>query len=130
MVPAQEIDARIKALGDWRGASLAQVRALVKGADSNVVETWKWRGAPVWEHDGIICTGESYKDKVKLTFAHGAALPDPAGLFNSSLDGKVRCAIDICEGDKVNAKAFKALVRAFVAANTARTLSRAAKKKR
>jgi hypothetical protein len=122
--PAKLIDARINDLGDWRGETLARVRALIKEADPGVVETVKWqkpsnsmRGVPVWEHDGIICTGETYKSAVKLTFAKGAALEDPAGLFNASLEGKVRRAIDIREGDKIDAKAFKALVRAAVALN-------------
>ena len=123
--PSHLIDARIAALGDWRGATLARVRALIKQADPDVVEEVKWRkpsnamlGVPVWEHDGIICTGETYKSYVKLTFAKGAALEDPAGLFNSSLDGNVRRAIDIHEGDKIDEKALKALIRAAVALNT------------
>src|SRR5436190_9830574 len=115
--PSQEIDARIKALGDWRGAMLAKLRALVKEADPDVVEEWKWRGVPVWEHDGIICTGETYKAVVKMTFAKGAALDDPSGLFNSSLEGNVRRAIDIHEGDKINEKALKALIRAAAELN-------------
>jgi hypothetical protein len=115
--PSRHIDARIKELGDWRGETLARVRALIKAADPEVVEEWKWRGVPVWEHDGIICTGETYKAVVKLTFARGAALPDPAKLFNSSLEGNVRRAIDICEGEKINEKALKALIGAAVAAN-------------
>ena len=122
--PSQLIDARISALGDWRGETLARVRALIKQADPGVVEEVKWRkpsnamlGVPVWEHDGIICTGETYKSYVKLTFANGAALEDPAGLFNSSLDGNVRRAIDIREGDNIDEKALKALVRAAVALN-------------
>jgi len=120
--PAQLIDARIAALGDWRGEMLARVRALIKDVDPDVVETWKWRGVPVWEHAGIICTGETYKDKVKLTFAKGAALKDPSGLFNASLDGNVRRAIDFLEGDKIDEKALKALIRAAVALNlSART---------
>jgi len=121
------IDARIAALGDWRGATLARVRALIKQADPEVVEEVKWRkpsnamlGVPVWEHAGIICTGETYKTYVKLTFAQGAALLDPAGLFNSSLDGNIRRALDIREGDKIDEKAFKALIRAAVALNTAK----------
>ena len=121
------IDARIAALGDWRGETLARVRALIRQADPDVVEEVKWRkpsnamlGVPVWEHDGIICTGETYKAVVKLTFAKGAALDDPSGLFNSSLDGNVRRAIDIHEGDKIDEKAFKALIRAAVALNTAK----------
>ncbi len=116
--PSQLIDARIAALGDWRGETLARVRALIKQADPDAVETWKWRGVPVWEHDGIICTGETYKAVVKLTFAKGAALEDPSGLFNSSLEGNVRRAIDIHEGDKIDAKALQALIRAAVALNT------------
>jgi hypothetical protein len=118
------IDARIKKLGDWRGETLARVRSLIKEADPNVVEEVKWGkpsnsmlGVPVWEHDGIICTGETYKEVVKLTFARGAALEDPAGLFNSSLEGNVRRAIDIREGDKINEKALKTLIRAAVALN-------------
>jgi len=117
---SQLIDARIKELGDWRGQMLGRLRALIKDADPEIVETWKWRGVPVWEHTGIICTGETYKAVVKLTFAKGAALDDPARLFNSSLDGNVRRAIDFHEGDKINEKALKALVRAAVALNTAK----------
>jgi hypothetical protein len=123
--PSQLIDARIAALNDWRGEVLARVRALIKQADPDVVEEVKWRkpsnsmlGVPVWEHDGIICTGETYKAVVKLTFAKGAALDDPSGLFNSSLEGNVRRAIDIHEGDKIDAKALAALIRAAVALNT------------
>ena len=130
---AQLIDAKIKKLGDWRGETLARVRAVIKQADPEVVEEVKWRkpsnsmlGVPVWEHDGIICTGETYKNAVKMTFARGAALEDPSGLFNSSLEGNVRRAIDIHEGDKINEKALKALIRAAVALNIA---TRAAKKK-
>jgi hypothetical protein len=115
--PSKLIDARIKELGDWRGAMLARLRAIVHDADPNVEETWKWRGVPVWEHDGIISTGETYKAVVKMTFAKGAALDDPRGLFNSSLDGHVRRAIDFREGDKIDEKALKALVRAAVALN-------------
>jgi hypothetical protein len=111
------IDGRIKELGDWRGEMLGRIRGLIKEADPEVVEEWKWRGVPVWEHDGIICTGETYKAVVKLTFAKGAALDDPAGLFNSSLDGNVRRAIDIREGEKINEKALKALIRAAVELN-------------
>src|SRR4051812_18877336 len=125
--PSQLIDARIAALGDRRGGTLARVRSLIKEADPQVIEEVKWRkpsnamrGVPVWEHDGIICTGETYKDKVKLTFAKGAALDDPAGLFNASLEGNVRRAIDIHEGDTIDEKALKALIRAAVALNTAR----------
>jgi hypothetical protein len=117
--PSRLIDGRIKELGDWRGETLARVRAIIKAADPEVVEEWKWRGVPVWEHDGIICTGESYKAVVKLTFARGAALPDPSKLFNSSLEGNVRRAIDIHEGDKINDKALKALIGAAVAVNIA-----------
>jgi hypothetical protein len=118
--PSRLIDARIKELGDWRGEMLARLRALIKQADPDVVETWKWRGVPVWEHDGIICTGETYKSVVKMTFAKGAALKDPAGLFNSSLEGNVRRAIDFHEGDKVNEKALKALIRAAAALNASK----------
>jgi len=116
--PSKLIDARIKDLGDWRGEMLARVRRLIKEADPEVVEEWKWRGVPVWEHAGIICTGETYKNLVKLTFAKGASLDDPSRLFNSSLDGNVRRAIDIHEGDKIDEKALKALVRGAVALNT------------
>ncbi|MDF0515988.1 DUF1801 domain-containing protein [Bradyrhizobium yuanmingense] len=118
--PSKLIDGRIKELGDWRGEMLARIRGLIREADPDVVEEWKWRGVPVWEHDGIICTGETYKAVVKLTFAKGAALADPAGLFNSSLDGNVRRAIDIREGDKVNEKALKALIRAAVELNASK----------
>lgn len=120
------IDERIAGLGDWRGDTLARMRKLIHDADPEVLETWKWMGTPVWEHDGIICTGESYKAKVKLTFAKGASLPDPSGLFNSSLDGNARRAIDIGEGEKVDSVAFKALIRAAIALNQskAKTLSR------
>ena len=121
--PSRLIDGRIKELGDWRGQMLGQLRALIKQADPDVEETWKWRGVPVWEHDGIICTGETYKSVVKLTFARGAALKDPAGLFNSSLEGNVRRAIDFHEGGKVNEKALKTLIRAAVALNTAKAKS-------
>ena len=115
--PSRLIDARIKELDDWRGKTLAHVRALIKQADPDVVEEWKWRGVPVWSHHGLICTGETYKAVVKLTFAKGAALEDPSGLFNSSLEGNVRRAIDIHEGDKVNAEVFKTLILAAVALN-------------
>jgi len=115
--PSRLIDGRIKELGDWRGAMLAHVRALIKDADPEVVEEWKWRGVPVWSHDGIICTGETYKSVVKLTFAKGASLDDPARLFNSSLEGNTRRAIDIHEGEAVKEKAFKTLIRAAVALN-------------
>ena len=116
--PSQLIDARIAELGDWRGETLARVRQVIHEADPAVEETWKWRGVPVWEHDGILCTGETYKAVVKLTFAKGAALDDPKGLFNSSLEGNVRRAIDIREGEKLDEKALKALIRAAVALNT------------
>lgn len=112
------IDARIKELSDWRGDVLARVRTLIKQADPEVVEEWKWRGVPVWSHAGIICTGETYKNAVKMTFAKGASLQDPAGLFNSSLEGNTRRAIDFHEGDKIDAKALQALIRAAVALNT------------
>ncbi|MBN9264939.1 MAG: DUF1801 domain-containing protein [Hyphomicrobium sp.] len=114
------IDARIAELGDWRGEMLARVRKLIRQADPDVVETWKWRGVPVWEHDGIICTGETYKSYVKLTFAKGASLENPSGLFNASLEGNARRAIDIHEGGKIDEKTFKALIRAAVALNTAK----------
>jgi len=126
--PAQLIDARIKELNDWRGEMLARIRALIKAADAQVVETWKWRGVPVWEHAGIICTGETYKAVVKLTFAKGAALADPSRLFNSSLDGNTRRAIDLHEGDKLDEKALKALIRAAVALNTSSAAQKLAKK--
>lgn len=128
--PSQLIDARIASLSDWRGEALARVRKLIREVDPNVVEAVKWRkpsnpmGVPVWERDGIVCTGETYKDKVKLTFARGAALNDPLRLFNSSLDGNVRRAIDIHEGDKIDEKALKAIVRAAVALNTAAQATR------
>jgi hypothetical protein len=115
--PSRLIDARIKELGDWRGETLARVRGLIREADPEVIEEWKWRGVPVWEHAGIICTGETYASIVKLTFAKGASLDDPSRLFNSSLDGNVRRAIDIHEGDKIDEKALKALIRAAVALN-------------
>ena len=114
------IDEKITGLGDWRGETLSRMRKLIKDADPDVVEEWKWMGTPVWSHDGIICTGESYKKVVKLTFAKGASLKDPARLFNSSLEGNVRRAIDIVEGEKVDATAFKALVREAVALNSSR----------
>jgi hypothetical protein len=116
--PSQLIDAKIEELNDWRGETLARVRVLVREADPDVVEEWKWRGVPVWSHAGIICTGETYKTVVKMTFAKGAALKDPKGLFNSSLEGNTRCAIDFHEGDKIDGEALKALVRAAVAMNT------------
>ena len=112
------IDGRIAELGDWRGKMLARVRALIKEADPEVVEEWKWRGVPVWSHDGIICTGETYKSVVKLTFAKGASLADPAGLFNASLEGNTRRAIDLREGDELDEKAFKTLIRAALARNS------------
>jgi hypothetical protein len=115
--PSLLIDARIRELGDWRGETLARVRLLIKQADPEVVEAWKWRGVPVWEHAGIICTGETYKAVVKLTFAKGASLQDPSGLFNSSLEGNTRRAIDIREGDSIDEKALQALIRAAVALN-------------
>jgi hypothetical protein len=116
--PSRLIDGRIKELDDWRGETLARIRALIKRADPDVVEEWKWRGVPVWSHAGIICTGETYKAVVKLTFLKGASLKDPSGLFNASLEGNARRAIDIHEGDKLNEKAFQALIRAAVALNT------------
>jgi hypothetical protein len=115
--PSQLIDARIKELGDWRGELLSRLRTLVKDADPEVVEEWKWRGVPVWSHDGIICTGETYKNVVKMTFAKGAALKDPSGLFNSSLEGNMRRAIDFREGEAVDEEALKTLVRAAVTLN-------------
>jgi hypothetical protein len=118
--PSQLIDARIKELGDWRGKMLSQLRKLIKQADPEVVEEWKWRGVPVWSHDGLICTGETYKSLVKMTFAKGAALEDPSRLFNSSLDGNTRRAIDFHEGEKINAEALKALIRAAVTLNASR----------
>jgi hypothetical protein len=117
--PSALIDARITELGDWRGEKLAHIRKLIKEADPDVVEEWKWRGVPVWYHAGMICTGETHKNVVKMTFAKGASLPDPSGLFNASLDGNTRRAIDIREGDKINEKALKALIRAAIALNTA-----------
>jgi hypothetical protein len=115
--PSELIDARIKELGDWRGEMLARIRKLIKQADPDVVEEWKWRGVPVWYHDGMICTGETHKSVVKMTFAKGASLRDPSGLFNASLDGNTRRAIDIHEGDKIDEKALKALIRAAVELN-------------
>ncbi len=115
--PSQKIDEKIADLGDWRGKTLATARHLIKTAEPDVVEEWKWRGVPTWYRDGMICTGETYKDKVKMTFAKGALLPDPAGLFNSSLDGKVRRAIDIRKGDVINEGALSTLIRAAVALN-------------
>lgn len=122
--PSQLIDARIRELGDWRGETLAKIRALIHEADPDVEETWKWRGVPVWEDHGIICTGETYKAVVKLTFAKGASLPDPSKLFNSSLDGNVRRAIDLRETGKIDAKALKTLIRAAVALNRAKKAKR------
>ena len=119
--PSRLIDERIKELGDWRGKMLSQIRTLIKQADPEVVEEWKWRGVPVWSHDGLICTGETYKNVVKMTFAKGAALKDPSGLFNSSLDGNTRRAIDFHEGEKIDEKALKALIRAAVTLNASRT---------
>jgi hypothetical protein len=124
------ITKRIKELGDWRGETLAQVRELIHDADPDIQEEWKWRGVPVWSHDGIVCTGESYKEVVKLTFARGAALKDPKKLFNSSLEGNTRRAIDLREGEKINEAALKQLIRAAVAANSAALAERAAKKKK
>jgi hypothetical protein len=118
--PAAMIDARIASLPGWRGETLARLRALIKEADPDVVEEWKWRGVPVWYHDGMICTGETYKDVVKMTFAKGAALADPAKLFNASLEGNTRRAIDFREGDAIDARALKALIRAAIALNTAK----------
>jgi hypothetical protein len=122
--PSKLIDARIKDLGDWRGEMLSRIRAVIKKADPEVVEEWKWRGTPVWSHDGIICTGETYKSVVKMTFAKGASLKDPSGLFNSSLEGNVRRAIDIHEGDKINEKALKVLIRAAIALNQSKAKAR------
>lgn len=121
--PSQLIDARIKELGDWRGQMLSRLRTLVKEADPEVLEEWKWRGVPVWSHAGLICTGETYKNVVKMTFAKGAALKDPSGLFNSSLDGNTRRAIDFHEGEEIDEEALKALVRAAVTLNTSRAQS-------
>jgi hypothetical protein len=124
------ITKRIKELGDWRGETLAQVRELIHAADPDIQEEWKWRGVPVWSHDGIVCTGESYKEVVKLTFARGAALKDPKKLFNSSLAGNTRRAIDLREGEKIDEAALKQLIRAAVAANSAALAERATKKKK
>src|SRR6516225_5643365 len=121
MSPSQLIDARIRELGDWRGKMLSRLRTLVKEADPEVIEEWKWRGVPVWSHDGLICTGETYKSVVKMTFAKGAALKDPARLFNSSLDGNTRRAIDFHEGEAINAEALKTLVRAAVTLNKSKS---------
>jgi hypothetical protein len=117
---SQKIDEKIEELGDWRGERLSEIRTLIRQADPEVVEEWKWRGVPVWSHGGLICTGETYKSVVKMTFAKGAALEDPSGLFNSSLEGNTRRAIDLHEGDKIDEKAFKALIRAAVALNVSR----------
>ena len=126
--PSRQIDARIKELGDWRGEMLARVRSIIKQADPEVIEEWKWRGVPVWERDGIIWTGETYKAVVKMTFAKGASLADPSGLFNSSLEGNTRRAIDIHEGDKINEKALKALIRSAVELNMSARAARSRKK--
>ncbi|TXH33590.1 MAG: DUF1801 domain-containing protein [Rhodospirillaceae bacterium] len=126
--PSQLIDARINELKDWRGEMLARIRALIKEADPEVVETWKWRGVPVWEHSGIICTGETYKTAVKLTFAKGASLADPAGLFNASLEGNTRRAIDLHEGDRIDERALKVLFPAAATLNTASAARRSRKK--
>ena len=123
------IDEKIKELGDWRGKTLAHLRKLIHDADPNIQEEWKWRGTPVWSHDGIVCTGESYKQVVKFTFARGASIEDPKKLFNSSLEGNTRRAIDLREGEKINEAAFKQLIRAAVAANSAAHTQRAARKK-
>jgi hypothetical protein len=122
---SQLIDGRIKELGDWRGEMLSRLRTLIKEADPEVVEEWKWRGVPVWSHDGLICTGETYKSVVKMTFAKGAALNDPSSLFNSSLEGNTRRAIDIQEGEKINEKALKTLIRAAVTLNKSKTKAKA-----
>ncbi len=126
--PSKLIDARIEELDDWRGKTLARIRALIKQADPDVVEEWKWRGVPVWEHAGILCTGETYKSVVKMTFAKGASLADPSGLFNSSLEGNTRRAIDVHEGDEIDGKALQALIRAAVALNTSAPAKRPKKK--
>src|SRR5689334_6318406 len=127
--PSQLIDARIEELGDWRGEMLARIRNLIRQADPEVIEEWKWRGVPVWSHGGIICTGETYKSVVKMTFAKGASLADPSHLFNSSLEGNTRRAIDFHEGDKIDEKALKALIRAAVALNNSRAAARPAPKR-
>ena len=133
-VPAESasalIDAKIEQLADWRGETLARLRQLIHAADPAIVEEWKWRGVPVWSHDGIVCTGESYKQAIKLTFARGASLADPKKLFNSSLEGNTRRAIDLHEGEKINETAFKQLIRAAIAANTAALAERAARRKK
>ena len=128
--PSHLIDGRIKELGDWRGETLARIRDLVKQADPEVIEEWKWRGVPVWSHAGIICTGETYKGVVKMTFAKGASLPDPSKLFNSSLEGNTRRAIDFHEGDKINEKALKALIRAAIELNASSAAKRSGGAKR
>ncbi|HEY5205029.1 MAG TPA: DUF1801 domain-containing protein [Roseiarcus sp.] len=128
--PSTLIEARIRALNDWRGETLAHVRGLIKQADPEAIEEWKWRGVPVWSHAGILCTGETYKALVKLTFAKGAALEDPSGLFNSSLDGNTRRAIDIHEGEPIDEEALKALIRAAVAVNTSRPPARPARSRK
>jgi len=124
LTPSERITCKIAALGDWRAGTLARMRELILAVDPAIEETWKWRGTPVWERDGILCTGESYRKVVKLTFAKGASLPDPARLFNSSLDGNVRRALDIAEGETVDAQAFQALVRAAIALNAAGTAAK------
>jgi hypothetical protein len=121
--PSRLIDARIKELGDWRGKMLSRLRSLIRQADPEVVEEWKWRGVPVWSHDGLICTGETYKTIVKMTFAKGAALQDPSGIFNASLEGNTRRAIDLHEGDEIDGEALKTLIRAAVTANKSKTRS-------
>lgn len=128
--PSALIDARIEELGDWRGEMLARIRSIIKAADPEVVEEWKWRGVPVWSHAGIICTGETYKAVVKMTFAKGASLDDPAGLFNSSLEGNTRRAIDFHEGDKINEKALKALIREAIALNESTVTAKRPKAKK
>jgi hypothetical protein len=125
--PSRLIDERIEELDDWRGKTLARIRTIIKQADPEVVEEWKWRGVPVWEHAGIICTGETYKEVVKMTFANGASLDDPSGLFNSSLEGNTRRAIDFRQGDKIDAKALKALIREAVALNVSKPAKRTKK---
>lgn len=128
--PARLIDAKIEELNDWRGETLARVRKLIKQADPNIIEEWKWRGVPVWSHDGIICTGETYKSVVKMTFAKGASLDDPSHLFNASLEGNMRRAIDIHEGEQIDAKALQALIRAAIALNTSARSRKQAKRTR
>ena len=128
--PSQLIDARIEELGDWRGRTLARLRALIRQADPDVIEEWKWRGVPVWSHDGLICTGESYKNAVKLTFSRGASLGDPSGLFNSSLEGNARRAIDVHENDEIDEAAFRALIRAAATLNESRRRPKGGKARR